>query len=203
MRTPVALDPAELSGRDNYKLLIGLIVPRPIAWVSTLSTAGHRNLAPFSFFNAVAGTPPSVMFAVISPDGRTKDTLTNVRATGEFTINVVGESVVAEMVHTSGEYDHGVDEFEVAGIEAAESETVAPPRVAAAMAAMECRLDRIVEVGHDPRPGSVVIGEILRFVVDESVLDGIRIDHDVLAAVGRMAGDGYSRTRDRFDLHRP
>lgn len=192
---------ADLDEQTRYKLLTGLVVPRPIGWIGTRSAAGILNLAPYSFFTMVAGTPPTVLFAP-GLTARRKDSLVNAEATGEFTVNVVTEEVAAAMNLTSGEYPPEVDEFALGGLTPVTGQVVQAPMVAEAKASLECRVTRIVEVGRPPG-AAVVFGEVLRIHVRDEVLDGTRIDHEALRAVGRMAGDGYCTTRHRFEMARP
>ena len=197
-------DPAEHDDVDIYKLLIGLVVPRPIGWIGSVSADGVRNLAPFSFFNAVAASPPTVLFSTIRAGGLRKDTLSNVEETGVFTVNVVTEETVEAMNVTSGRYEASVDEFEVAGLTAVEGTVVDAPMVGEAKANLECRLDQVVQIGtNGPMAASIVIGEVVRIHVEGSILDGTRIDQEALRAVGRMGGPTYTRTRDLFSLDRP
>jgi flavin reductase (DIM6/NTAB) family NADH-FMN oxidoreductase RutF len=207
MRT---FDPAHESAQNIYKLMIGAIVPRPIAFVSSLDERGVRNLAPFSFFTAVSADPPVVLFCPMvrmeDPErglAAHKDTLLNIIATREFVINVVTESIIEKVNATSAQVPPEIDEFELAGLTPMPSELVKPPRVAESPVQMECRLLRIVEVSDRPSGGSIVLGEVLRFHVREDLVENFRIDPDKLAAVGRMGGPTYVRTRDRFDLQRP
>jgi flavin reductase (DIM6/NTAB) family NADH-FMN oxidoreductase RutF len=197
-------DPADHDDVDIYKLLIGLVVPRPIGWIGSVSEEGVRNLAPFSFFNAVAASPPTVLFSTIRAGGRKKDTLANVEQTGVFAVNVVTEEIIDAMNLTSGRYDPSVDEFELAGLTAVSGTTVAAPMVGEAKANLECRLGQIVPIGADgPMAASIVIGDVVRVHVDGSILDGTRIDQAALKSVGRMGGPTYTRTRDQFSLDRP
>lgn len=196
------IDPASTAPLDNYKLLIGAIVPRPIAFVSTISAAGHRNLAPFSFFNAICGEPPIICFATgFRVPG--KDTYLNVQATGEFVVNIAGEEIAEQMNLCSGDYPHEVDEFEVSGLTPVPSDLVRPPRVGEARFSMECKLSQIVEVSSRPRGGSLIIGEVVRFHVDDAIVQNFRIDAGKLRAIGRMGGSEYARTGDRFEMARP
>lgn len=195
--------PDDLDHTEAYKLLIGLVVPRPIGWIGSLSPDGVRNVAPFSFFNAVASTPPTVLFSTGRPAGRRKDTLNNVEATGEFTVNVVTEEVAEAMNLTSGNYPPDTDEFDVAGLTPIRGEVVAAPLVAEAKANFECRATHIIPVGRDPRAATVVIGEVVRFHVSDILLDGTRIDQQELRAIGRMGGPLYTRTREQFGMQRP
>lgn len=197
-------DPAEHDDVDIYKLLIGLVVPRPIGWIGSVSAGGVRNLAPFSFFNAVAASPPTVLFSTIRAGGARKDTLSNVEATGVFTVNVVTEETVEAMNVTSGRYDPSVDEFELAGLTAVDGTVVEAPMVGEAKANLECRLNQVIPIGTDgPMAASIVIGEVVRVHVEGAILDGTRIDQEALRAVGRMGGPTYTRTRDLFSLDRP
>jgi flavin reductase (DIM6/NTAB) family NADH-FMN oxidoreductase RutF len=205
-----SFDPARESVQNIYKLMIGTIVPRPIAFVSSLDGHGVRNLAPFSYFTAVSADPPVVLFcpSVRRDDPQRglvahKDTLLNVIATREFVINVVTEAIVDKMNLTSAQVPPEVDEFELAGLTPLPSELVKPPRVAESPVQMECRLRQIVEVSDRPAGGSIVLGEVLRFHVREDLVENFRVDPEKLAAVGRMGGPTYVRTRDRFDLKRP
>ena len=190
--------------------MIGAIVPRPIAFVSSLDVRGVRNLAPFSFFNGVSAAPPVVLFcaAVRREDrerglGPHKDTLLNVIDTREFVINVVTESIAEKMNLTSAQVPPDVDEFELSGLTPLPSELVKPPRVAESPVQMECRLRQIVEISEKLHGSTIVLGDVLRFHVREDVVENFRIDADKLAAIGRMGGPTYVRTRDRFDLERP
>ena len=201
MSDHITFDPDRLEAVDRYKLLSGLIVPRPIGWVGTRDASGVPNLAPYSFFNLVVGTPPTVLFCP-GRHGRIKDTLANARETGEFTLSVVTEDTVEAMNATSGEYPPEVDEFEVAGVTPVAGDVVRAPLVGEAAAALECVVTQIVDVG-TPSTAAVVFGHVVRIHASPRILDGTRIDHDALRAVGRMAGDGYVRTTDRFSLPRP
>jgi len=199
------LDPALIAPNDIYKLMIGMIVPRPIAFVSTVDANGVRNLAPFSYFTACGSNPPFVCFstAVRSGPRPYKDTLENVKATGEFVVNVVSEEFAQQMNMTSADVPPDVDEFALSGLTPIASDLVKPPRVAESKAQMECRLAQIVPLSDRPGGGILVLGEVLRFHVLESLLDGYEIDPDQLKAIGRMGGPSYTRTRDRFDMQRP
>ena len=185
-----------------YKLLVDSIVPRPIAFVSTVSPEGVNNLAPFSFFNAVCADPPTILFC---PTNRTpaKDTLANVRATGEFVVNIVGEDIAEKMNLCSGEYPPGVDEFQLSGLTPAPSDLVKPPRVKEARVNMECKVLQIIPINDKPWGGNVVLGQVIRFHVDDGLLKDSRIDAGKLLAIGRLGSNEYSRTRDRFELVRP
>ena len=197
----LVVDPAT-SAIHNYRLLIGCIVPRPIAFVSTISSNGAYNLAPFSFFNAVCSEPPLITFATghrVPP----KDTLANARATGEFVVNIVSEEIAEKMNLCSGEYPGGVSEFEISGLTPVASDLVRPPRVLESRINMECRVLQILDLSTRPMGGSLVIGEVLRFHLDAAIVTNLRIDPEKLRAVGRMGANEYTRTRDRFQMIRP
>jgi flavin reductase (DIM6/NTAB) family NADH-FMN oxidoreductase RutF len=196
------IDPTTVAPQINYRILVGAVVPRPIAFVSTISPEGVRNLAPFSFFNVVCGDPPVICFSPIWRNPP-KDTIVNIRATGEFVVNIVSEDFADRMNICSGEYPSSVDEFSLSGLTPVESVVVRPPRVKESHVNMECRLMQIVDVSERPMGGSLVIGEVVRFHVDDAVIEDFRIDADKLGAVGRMSGSDYARTRDRFSLIRP
>jgi flavin reductase (DIM6/NTAB) family NADH-FMN oxidoreductase RutF len=201
----VYLDTREISSRDAYRLLIGSVVPRPIGWVSTVSAGDVGNLAPFSFFMAATGSPPTVVLSTSFRDGKPKDTLQNVMEVPEFVLNVVSEDVGEAMNATSEEFPADVDELVAAGLTPVPSSRVRPVRVAEAPINMECKLVQLVPVG-DPATGStLIIGEVLAWHIRDDVFDAerMRIRLDLLRAVGRMAGDGYSRTRDQFEMIRP
>ncbi|HHC07452.1 MAG TPA: flavin reductase family protein [Actinobacteria bacterium] len=205
METPETtfLELAELAPIDRYKLLIGAVVPRPIGWIGSVDLEGRRNLAPYSFFNVVAATPPTVFFAPGHRRGRPKDTLANVMATGEFTVNVVDEALAEAMNLTSGEYGPEVDEAALAGLEMRPGRLVAAPYVVASPAVLECKVVELVELG-DPPTSTVVFGRILGARIRSELLAEGRVDPFGLRAVGRMAGAGYTRTVDGyFEMERP
>lgn len=188
-------DPSSLSGTDRYKLLTGLVIPRPIGWVGSVGSDGVRNLAPYSYFNVVAATPPTAIFSSGRPQGAPKDTLANVIATGEFTLNIVDETLTNSMHATSERFPADVDEFEAVGLTAVTGGVVSAPMVAEAAASLECKVCRVVDLG-DPATASVVFGDIVAIHVADRVLDGTRIRHDQLRAVGRIAGETYVTTAD-------
>ena len=183
------ITPSEHDYRNIYKLMIGAIVPRPIAFVSTISPNGIRNLAPFSFFTGISANPPVICFCpmIRGADGGRKDTLRNIEAVKEFVVNIVSEEFAEQMSACSAEFPHDVDEFEVSGLTPVASDLVKPPRVKESHINMECRLVQIVDVSARPLGGSLVIGEVLRFHVDDALFDNYKIDPDILQAIGRMA----------------
>ena len=199
--------PDRASRQDVHRILIGAVVPRPIAFVSTVSADGVFNVAPFSFFNAVCSDPPVICFAASRPpsgDGRSKkDTLANIEATGEFVVNIVSESFADEMNLTAGNYPAEVNEFSVAGLTAVKSELVKPPRVGQSHVNFECKLTHNILVSDRPGGSNLILGEAVCIHVDEAILTDNRIDPDRLRAIGRMGGISYVRTADRFELDRP
>lgn len=199
------LDFANLAPRERYAWMIDIITPRPIAWVSTTSADGRTNLAPFSFFQGVCAQPPTLLFVGANDrTGKKKDTIVNIEQVPEFVVCVVPHALGAAMNQTAAALPHGESEFERFGIAAAASTRVKPPRVANSPVALECRLDRIVQVGEGPLAGNLVLGQIVCAHVSEEVLntDG-RIDPAKLDLIARMGGDLYARTTERFSLSRP
>lgn len=208
-RSMLSIDPAVHPPRQIYKFMTGIIIPRPIALVSTVDDAGHTNLAPFSFFAGVGSAPPTVLFcpalrpAGTDNAGQRKDTLRNVEQTREFVINIVSESIAAQANLAAAEVGPEVDEFSLSGLTPVASELVMPPRVAESPAQMECRLMQVIYTGDQPASGVVVLGEVLRFHVRNDLFEDFRVDPAGLDAVGRMAGNTWVRTRDRIELIRP
>lgn len=196
---------SELPPRDAYAWMIGTIVPRPIAWVSTVAPDGRTNLAPFSFFQGVTSNPPTLMFVPVNDRaGNKKDTVRNLEQVPEFVVNLVPFALAEQMNRTSALLPYGESEFEKFGIAAAPSERVRPPRVAAAPVAFECTLDRFVHIGEGPFAANVVFGRIQLAHVSDAVLgaDG-KPDPAKLDLIGRMGGNNYTRTTERFALERP
>ena len=198
-------DPTKIPFQETHKLMIGSIVPRPIAFVSTRSKDGKNNVAPFSYFNGVCSKPPTIMFAPARRgwDGEEKDTLINIRDTEEFVVNIVTEPFAEKMVLCSTDFDSDVDEFGMSGLTPVTSQKVAPPRVGESKVSFECKLNQIVEIG-DGTAGSgfVVIGSIVLFHIDDDVYDNGRILLDKLQPLGRLAGNWYTRTTDILKIIR-
>ncbi len=205
--------PSEIPHREVYNLLLSTVAPRPIAWVSSLSASGQPNLAPFSFFNVVSANPPLLGFspgrrapkhvADGSSVGEAKDTLRNVRETGEFVVNIVTFELAEAMNLTSGEYDASVNEFEIAEIEWAPSKLVRPRRVALSPASFECKLHQILDFNAGPEGSSLVIGKVVSIHIEEPYLKDGRLDRNALDLIGRMGGMQYTRTTERFEMVRP
>lgn len=202
------IDPASIGIGERYKLLIGCIVPRPIAFVSTASPDGRANLAPFSFFAGVGSDPMTLLICPANgPDGAEKDTLRNAKpvaegGTGEFVVNVVQEAYAAKMAVCAEPLPYGQSEFELAGLHASPSRVVRPPRLAESPIAFECRTMQVIRTNPGrPGGGNVVLGQVVHvFVRDDLVNERLHVDPAKLDAVGRMGGLGYTRTRDRFEL---
>jgi flavin reductase (DIM6/NTAB) family NADH-FMN oxidoreductase RutF len=197
--------PDLLPHRELYRILIGNVVPRPIAWVSTLSDR-RLNLAPFSFFNVVSAQPPLLGF---SPSLRQvdrpapKDTLRNVRETGEFVVNVVPFAMAEAMNLTGGDYESSINEFQLAKVATRPSQVVRPPQVEKSPVSFECKLERIIDFGSEPPSGSLVIGEIVCVHLEDEVLKEGRLDPESLDLIGRMGGMQYARITQRFEIKRP
>ena len=200
-----ALVTAERDRRDNFKTLLSSVLPRPIAFVSTLSADGVPNLAPFSFFNGVGSNPPAVIFSPCTKaDGTTKDTLNNLRRVPEFVVNVVPYAIREAMNQASFPYPPEVDEFEAAGFTPLPSRFVRPCRVAESPVHLECKLLQIVPVGDGPLSANICIGEVLCFHVarDHLLADGT-VDGRKIDLVARLGADDYATMRDRFTLPKP
>lgn len=199
------ISPTALPWRSVYKIMTGSIVPRPIGWISSINMDGQPNLAPFSFFSAVCANPPTVLFCpMIRSSGDPKDTLRNIRETGEFVVNIVSGDLAQAMNASSVEAPPELNEFEFAGVTAAKAFLVKPPRVAESPIHFECVLNQIVDISKEPGGGSLVIGTIVHIHVDESTLiGGDKIDLPALRPIGRLSGNSYARTTDIFEIERP
>ncbi len=193
------LDPSNVPPGDFYRFMISVVVPRPIAFVSTVSPDGQPNVAPFSYFNAITNQPPLLGISINRRKGSPKDTLRNIEQTGEFVVNTVDEPLGAQMVQTSGDWPEDVDEFALTGLTPVSSDLIKPPRVGESPVSMECRLHRIIELGS----AFFVVGEIVRAHVKDDVLTDGRVDISKLRPLGRLGGDGYSVVRDVIHLPRP
>lgn len=199
------IDVASTNYLDVYHLLVGVVTPRPIAWVTTIDTEGRVNLAPFSFFNAFGANPPVVVFSpTLRRDGSKKDTLRNLEATGEFVLNAAVESVAEKINLSSKELPYGQSEVELTGLTLIPSTKVKPPRLAETPVTMECKVLQIISTGKGPIAGNLVIGEVLViYIADEVLDDKKRIDPRKLRTIARLGGDYYCRTTDLFEMKRP
>lgn len=199
------IDPSSTPVPDVYHYLVGIVTPRPIAWVTTVSPAGVVNLAPFSFFNAFGANPPVVVFSpTLRRDGSKKDTLLNLERHGEFVVHT-SVAALAETVNlTSKEIPHDQSEVELAGLTAVPSVKVKPPRIKEATAAMECVVKQIIPCGTGPIAANLVIGEVVMIHVADEVLDGKGgVDPRKLKTVARLGGAFWCHTSDLFELTRP
>jgi len=194
------VDPETLSPVERYRLLISAVVPRPIAWVTTLSSEGAGNAAPFSFFNGISASPPLLGVCVgRRRDGRPKDTLANAEATGEMVVNVVPRERAAEMAACARDLPHGEDELEAVGLATVPSEVVKPPRIADSPVNLECRVERIIPFERT----SMIVGRIVRFHVRDDLFRDGAVDFRALRPVGRLGGDDYLDPEDGvFELPR-
>jgi flavin reductase (DIM6/NTAB) family NADH-FMN oxidoreductase RutF len=193
----------KMPAQDCYKLVVSSVVPRPIAWVVSQDAAGVVNAAPYSFFNAFSDNPVVVGFgAGPRPEGALKDTAANIRATGQFVVNLVPESAVQGMNVTAVDFPPGVDELKEAGLTTLRSSKVAPPRIAESPVALECETFQLVPAGRH----TIVLGRVVAMhIKDDCILDPVKcyVDTPKLGLIGRMHGRGwYARTTDRFEVPR-
>ncbi|MFQ3598881.1 MAG: flavin reductase family protein [Chloroherpetonaceae bacterium] len=201
------ISPNHINSIDLYKILVSTVMPRPIAWVSTVSNNGIDNLAPFSFFTVASVKPPIMCFAPalkgVNGVPTEKDTLRNIRETGEFVVNIVSRNLVEKMNQTSFDYPPTESEFDAVGLTRASSSLVKPKRVAESLANYECKLVQIIDFGKDVQSGSLILGEIVMTHLDERIFKNGKIDMAELNPVGRLGGLWYSGIEDRFELKRP
>lgn len=199
------IDFSELAPRTAYQWMASSILPRPIAWVSTVSASGAQNLAPFSFFQGITANPPTLMFVGANTrDGTKKDTILNIEQVPEFVVNLVPYAQASQMNDTASNLPYGESEAARFGVDMSSSVKVRPPRITASPVSFECALDRIVHVGTGPLAANVVFGRILYAHVSDDVLadDGYP-DAAKLDLVGRLGREAYTRTRDTFSIKRP
>lgn len=192
------------NNENFYYSLTSVIIPRPIAFISTISESGNLNLAPFSFFNAIASNPPTVAISIArNTPSKRKDTLANIEATREFVINIVVESITEAMNNTAAEYPEDIDEFEIAGLTPAPSTMIKPPRVLESPVNLECRLNQIITIGQGETESGLVLAEVIAMHLDDEIITDNRVDSRKLKAVGRLGGSEYSHTDGIFTLARP
>jgi flavin reductase (DIM6/NTAB) family NADH-FMN oxidoreductase RutF len=198
------ISPESRSNQDIYKILIGTVLPRPIAWVSTVDHSGNPNLAPFSFFTVASVNPPILCFSpLLQENSIEKDTLVNIKQTSEFVVNIVSYGLAQIMNHTSGAYPPEVNEFDVAGVTPKQSTLVEPPGVADSLVNFECKLQQIISFGPEPRAGNLVLGRVCNIHIHPDIVKNGEVDFRSLDAIGRLGGNMYSTIRDCFEMERP
>ena len=198
------LNPDLVSTKAIYRILISTVTPRPIAWVSSMDKKGRVNLAPFSFFNIVSVNPPILGFSpLLNAEGKTKDTLRNIRELGEFVVNIVSHDQAEQMNQTSAPYGTDIDEMAETGLTPTASTTVSVPAVQEALVRYECKLHDIISFGDQPLAGNLTLGKICSVYLNDNVYRDNRVDISQLDTIGRMEGSFYSTTRDRFSIERP
>lgn len=198
-------DPADVRPSVFYQQMIHCIVPRPIAWVSTISTVGATNVAPFSYFTGVGSRPPSLLFCPANNrDGKPKDTLQNIQDTGDFVVNIVPLAVAEAMNASAAALPPEESEFDACGVTELASVKIAAPRVLESPVQFECRRMHILNLGDGPGGANIVVGNIVHVHISDHVIGAKDlVDPELLDAIGRMGGLSYCRTNDRFDLPRP
>lgn len=198
-------DPADVRASVFYQRMIHCIVPRPIAWVSTVSETGITNVAPFSYFTGVGSRPPTLLFCPANNiEGGPKDTMRNIQTSGEFVVNIVPFAVSEQMNLSAKALGQNESEFDLCGLTESQSVKVSAPRVAESPIHFECRLNQIINVGEGPGGANIVLGDVVYVEISDDVIgENELVDADLLDAVGRMGGLSYCRTRERFDLPRP
>ncbi|MDQ0970940.1 flavin reductase (DIM6/NTAB) family NADH-FMN oxidoreductase RutF [Neobacillus niacini] len=200
----LSIDPSKNTERENYKFLIGSIVPRPIAFVTTLSGKGILNGAPFSYFNIVSSNPPMISLAIQRSRGRQKDTARNIIESKEFVVHIVDENNVEKINQTAASLPPNQSEIELAKLTPVESVKISVPGVSEAKIRMECTLEHSLELGGTDTPGcDLIIGKIVQFHIEEDIYEKGRIDPIGLGAVSRLAGTNYAKIGEIFSIERP
>ncbi len=199
----ISIDPKQNNERDNYKLLIGSIIPRPIAFVTTQSEDEIVNGAPFSYFNIVSSNPPMVSLAIQRPGGRVKDTARNIYGNQQFVVHIVDDENVAKINETAASLPAAESEIELANLTLVPSEYISVPGVKEAKVRMECRLIQAIPLGEEEPGSDLFIGEVVRFHVDEAIYENGRIDPKGLNAISRLAGSSYATIGNIFSIERP
>ncbi|WP_430509363.1 flavin reductase family protein [Gottfriedia solisilvae] len=197
--------PDTLPWQDAYKLLIGSVLPRPIAFVSTKNTEGVANVAPFSFFTAICADPMLVCFApmIRGTDGDKKDTLKNIESTKEFIINIVSEEICEQVNQAATDFAYGIDEFEMVGLTKIDGTTVNVPRVKESLVGLECELFELLHFGDNKGAGSLVIGKVVNVHINDELYENGKINTEKLNPVGRLAGHSYTKAiTDTFAIER-
>ncbi|WP_042455507.1 flavin reductase family protein [Neobacillus dielmonensis] len=198
-----SIDPSVQSDRDNYKLLIGSIIPRPIAFVTSMSNEGIINGAPFSYFNVVSSNPPLVSLSISRSNGRQKDTARNILTEKEFVIHIVDEHNVEKVNQTAASLPPDESEVELVDFTPAPSLKISVPGIKEAKIRMECILERSLELGGEVPSCDFIIGKVVQIHIDESIYQDGKVDPRGLAAVGRLAGHDYAKIGEIFTIERP
>lgn len=196
------VDIAELNRVDSHKLMLGIIVPRPVTLVSTIGSNGVFNVAPFSSVAMACFEPAVICFGVNYRDGQKKDTLRNIEYSRDFVVNVVDEALAEAMIKTAADFPSGVDEFQVAGLTAIASDRVESPRVKESPISLECKLHQILQFGEMPNLRNLIFGQILLAHIDDELYSEGKISPFQLKSIGHFAGNFYCRTRDIFEMKR-
>ncbi|WP_182007475.1 flavin reductase family protein [Priestia aryabhattai] len=200
----LSIDPSNNTERENYKFLIGSIIPRPIAFVTTLSKDGTLNGAPFSYFNIVSSNPPMISLAIQRKEGKQKDTTRNIIDLEEFVVHIVDEENVEKVNITAANLPPEQSEIELAKLNPINSEKISVPGIKEAKIRMECILEHVIALGDDESPGSdLIIGKVVQFHIKDALYEKGRIDHEGLGAVSRLAGNNYAKIGEVFSIERP
>ena len=198
------ISPESRSSQDIHNILIGTVLPRPIAWVSTFDISGNINLAPFSFFTVASVTPAILCFSpLLKENSLEKDTLVNSKQTREFVVSIVSYDLAQTMNRTSPPYPSDVNEFDVAEVAAKQSTFVKPPCVADSLVNFECKLQEIIPLGSEPMAGNLVLGKVCNIHIHPDIVRNGEVDSESLDAIGRLAGNMYTTIRDCFEMERP
>lgn len=192
------VDPNTLDAMDSHKILTSIIIPRPIAWVTTLNENGSVNAAPFSFFMGVSTKPPRLAISISAKGGEIKDTAKNIIKNSEFVVNMVTDTNVEAMNSTAGLYDYGVEELKIAGLSTSGSDKIAPPCIKESPVSMECMLEKVVEIGAENH--FLIIGEVVLFHIDDGKFENGIVDPQKIHAVGRLEGSSYTHVNNIFEI---
>jgi flavin reductase (DIM6/NTAB) family NADH-FMN oxidoreductase RutF len=204
MISMLSIDPTSMSERENYKFLIGSIIPRPIAFVTTVSKNGVLNGAPFSYFNIVSSNPPMISLSIQRSAGRQKDTARNIIESKEFVVHIVDEHNVEKINQTAASLPPDQSEVNLANLTPVDSVKISVPGVKEAKIRMECSLEHSLELGGSNTPGcDFIIGKVVQFHIENDIYEKGRIDSKGLAAVSRLAGNDYAKTGEIFEIERP
>ncbi len=200
----LSIEPGSMSEREIYKFLIGSIIPRPIAFVTTISKDGNLNGAPFSYFNIVSSNPPMISLSIQRSAGKQKDTARNIIESKQFVVHIVDEQNVEKINQTAASLPSNQSEIELANLTPIESVKISVPGVKEAKIRMECSLEHSLELGGSDTPGcDLIIGKVVQFHIEEDIYKNGRINPNGLAAVSRLAGNDYAKIGEIFEVKRP